>query len=237
MNDTTNQLSQIQVAAYLKAHPDFLAEHPELLGITQTAEEDVVIDFRDAQLNKARQIIERMREEKEILQQHSHDSLTVLARCEDALIPLLQAGELAELIAVITQKWPSVLGLRWCFIAFETKRENISNLKMPGLYRLSTGSIARVMQDKDLLLTETALVESMVFGKIAAKSGSTCLLRLGFPQGFEAILGFGSSKNPFFDQTPGSRILRFLGHSAEVSITKCLPQFIPQKNHPKPLIA
>lgn len=227
---TTGDLSKAQVLKYLQDHPDFLATTPaawqhQNLSDGQGAA-STVVDLSRFQLQRLRVQLQELQEQNRAYLQSGRINTLILGKAERAVMRLLDAQSLEEVLAAIGSELADVMGVDTCVLALECERAQIGYIKGPGLYRLTQGSVQRVMGAQAVMLNETATFDALVFGKQADRVASSCLVRLRLADhGVDGILGFGSSAEGAFDQSQGARIVTFLGHFVErVLSTWLLPR-------------
>ncbi len=225
-----SELSKAQVLKYLQDNPNFLAttpaawQHQVLTG--SAAGPQTVVDLSQFQLQRLRAQLRDLQEQNREYLQSGRLNTLILGKAERAVMRLLDAQSLEEVLAAIGSELADVMGVDTCVLALECERAQIGYLKGPGLYRLTQGSVQRVMGDEAVMLNETATYDALVFGKQADHVASSCLVRLHLAEhGVDGILGFGSSAAGAFDQSQGARIVTFLGHFVErVLSTWLLPR-------------
>ncbi len=211
-------VSRAQVLSFLEQNPDFLATTPEAwqcqaLGAQGDGN---VVDLGRFQVQRMRQQIETLQQQNRDFLQSGRINTLILAKAERAVMRLLDAQSLQEVLAAIGSELADVMGVDACVLALECDRAQIGYLKGPGLYRLTEGSVERVMGDQPVMLNATATYDALVFGKQAEHVASSCLVRLRVREhGVDGILGFGSGYVGAFDQGQGARIVGFLGHFVE----------------------
>ncbi len=216
-------VSRAQVLSFLAKNPDFLATTPEAwqsqeLGGKTTSAQDAgnVVDLGRFQVQRLRQQIEDLQQQNRDFLQSGRINTLILAKAERAVMRLLDAQSLQDVLSAIGSELADVMGVDACVLALECERAQIGYLKGPGLYRLTQGSVERVMGEQSIMLNATATYDALVFGKQAEQIASSCLVRLRVPRhDVDGILGFGASQAGAFDQGQGARIVTFLGHFVE----------------------
>lgn len=215
-----SDISKAQVLRFLQSNPDFLASTPaawqhQNLGSGQDGASSVV-DLSQFQLQRLRAQLQELQEQNRSYLQSGRLNTVILGKAERAVMRLLDAQSLEQVLATVGSELADVMGVDACVLALECERAQIGYLKGPGLYRLTPGSVQRVMGDKPVMLSETATFDALVFGKQAEQIASSCLVRLQVAEhGVAGILGFGARDVGAFDQGQGERIVSFLGHFVE----------------------
>ena len=231
-------LSNEQVFAFLKQNPDFLTKNPELLpkpdkNIVKAANSNVV-QFADIQNERLKSEIALLKAQNHEFRRTGRENTLALTRVEKSILELLSARDLAGAIQVISTDFSEHMGCDWSVLALECDKSDIAHIKRSGLYRLTPGSVDRVMGQQDVRLAANATFESLVFGKNASNVSSACLIQLVIPLHnasgdcvgeIKGILGFGSKQPGTYSETQGKRIVQFLGQS----VSKVLSTWMPKR--------
>ncbi len=101
---TAPTLRPEEVKAYLGAHPDFLAEHPEIVAtLTPPAiNGGEVRDLQQYMVVKSREELARLKQEQDALIDTSRANMTVQAQVHNAALTLLEARSFEHLIHLLT---------------------------------------------------------------------------------------------------------------------------------------
>ena len=97
--------SASEVAAFLRQHPDFLVEHPELLEtLTPPALQrgERIVDMQQFMVQHQRSEIARLKSQQRALVATSRANLASQARVHTAVLALLAANSFENLIQIVT---------------------------------------------------------------------------------------------------------------------------------------
>jgi uncharacterized protein len=128
-------VSAADVEAWLLAHPDFLAQRPELylaLEPPQRVHGERMADHMAAMLAAARV---HLREAESEAHAHPREHAGFAQRTEEAILALLRAPDALE---CVTQEWPTILNVDACHVGCETTQRRHVN-------RLPAGTLAQVL--------------------------------------------------------------------------------------------
>lgn len=165
------------VAAWLRAHPGFLAEQPELyrlLAPPRRVHGEELADHMAAMLLAERAASREMADA-------AREGAGFAARARAAVLALIPSADPAE---TVSQEWPALLGLEHCALADEG---------IPAAHRLSlpAGTVARLLPaGRDALVrpapTDLALLHAEAAGLVRCDAlarlplpGAPCMLVLG----------------------------------------------------------
>lgn len=232
-----NALSNEQVVNYLKQNPDFLLRNPDLLPkpdkrIVQAANSNVV-NFSDLQVDRLKSEVALLKAQNHEFRRTGRENTLSLTRVEKSILTLLSSRSLTDAIQVICTTFAEHMGCDWSVLALECEKTDIAYIKRNGLYRLTSGSVDRIMGQEDVRLAANATFESLVFGKNAANVSSACLIQLAIPVhnangdhvgDVKGILGFGSKEQGTYSETQGKRIVQFLGQSVSQVLSTWMPK-------------
>lgn len=212
------------VAGYLRRHPEFLAEHPELLDVlmpparTDLAEAGRgVVDLQQAMVVRWRAEAERLREVCDELITNGRINASIQGRIHDAVLALLGARSFEHLMETIGTDLPVLLDLDAVYLCVEQSDKDFTPVRLHGVRSLAPGTI------EELLGTSRAVClrghhpgEAVFFGPAAGIVASDALLRLSISKATPpALLALGSRDPEHFDEGQGTELLQFLASSLE----------------------
>jgi len=184
-----------QVAAWLRANPDFLAERPELYRLLTPPRRihgEGLADHMAA-------MIAAERAATQSFAASARAGGGFAQRAQQAVLALIAAPDAAEAVA---QEWPALLGLEHCVLASEDT---------PARHRLTlpAGSIARLLPPgRDTALRDAPTDAALLHGEAAALITRDALARLPLP-GPPALLVLGARAGAALPQGCAAS-LRFL---------------------------
>ncbi len=135
-----------QVRAYLQAHPDFLANHPDLyasLAPPVRVHGGILADHMAAMLHQARARAAEMEARAADVLAAGRASTGIAERVQEAVLALLQAADTAE---CVTETWPGLLGIDAATLCCEAVR--------PRWRTLPLGTVRGLLRAKPLVFRD-----------------------------------------------------------------------------------
>ena len=206
--------------AYLKAHPTFFADHPELaeqLALMPRPTGPGVIDMQQAILKRLRSEIDRLKNERTEIIANSKQNQIVQNRIQAAVISIIQATTFEKMIHVVTHELPELLDVDFITLAIEANADAPKRVPVRGVYVLAPGVIdAAIGTDKHARLRSTIAGEEAFFGDVARFVQSDVLMRLKVSSGSpDAVMCFGSRDPEAFGPEMATELLFFLAKVLE----------------------
>jgi uncharacterized protein YigA (DUF484 family) len=173
------------VTAFLRAHPEFLAEHPDLyrtLDPPRRVHGERMADHMAAMLAAERRRVRGLEAEMAaaLSAERAGHGLTIRVRL--AVLALMRCGDVPE---AVTQEMPALLGIETCTLLSEAPDRR-------GVVKLQRGAAARLLRpgrdavvrpaptDADLIHQEAApLVRRDALARVPVWTGHPTLLALG----------------------------------------------------------
>lgn len=221
--------SASDVVAFLKQHPDFLTEHPDLLGVLTPPKLDRgerVVDMQHFMVQHQRNEIARIKAQNKTLVAATRANLMGQARVHAAALAIIAAQSFEQLIQVVITDLAGLLDADVVTIAVE--RQGNARAKMPhhGIEILEQGFVAEVLGPEHDVVFQTDIDEGdpRLFGAGAGLVRSAALVRL--PVGRSAPAGMlciGTRRTTKFHtghQT--TELLSFLARTLGVTIATWL---------------
>lgn len=205
-----------QVADYLRAHPDFLATHSDLLSTLTPPpryEGGNVVDMQAF-------IIERLRADHDNLLTASRGNMDGQSRAHEAVLAFLSARSLEHLVHLVTTDLVVILGLDVVVLAVESAEAESA----AGVRVLPPGTVNRLLDGgRDIRLDGEARADPLVFGGMESLVRSQALIRLEFG-GREStgLLALGSREEGKFHARQGKELLTFLARVVECCVRSWL---------------
>jgi uncharacterized protein len=211
-----------EVETYLRDHPDFLVDHPDLVNLLLPPEAkhgEGVVDLQRFMLERVRGDLTRVQTQQNEILATSRSNLSTQNRIHTAVLTMLGATTLEHLIETITTDLAVHLEVDAVALGFEALDRLPPGGNRSSLRMLPRGAIDRfVGTGKDLALIADAQPDALLFGGAATLVRSQALLRLQLrreaPLG---ILGFGSRTPGKFHPGQGTELLTFLGKVVELT--------------------
>lgn len=211
------------VADYLRRHPEFLVDHPDLLDIlTPPAQRrgDGVVDMQRYMVQRLQGELAAIKTQQAELIAASRANLATQNRIHAAVVALLGATTLEHLIEIITTDFAIHLEVDVVALAFEALDRVAPSSSARFLKLLPKGRIDRLMAGgRDILLLADAPGEEELFGGMATLVRSQALVRLNLrreaPTG---LIAFGARAPDRFHSGQGTEMLSFLGRTVELTL-------------------
>jgi uncharacterized protein len=232
-----------QVKAYLKKHPDFLMEHPELvevLNAPRTELGDGVVDLQQFMVGGLQKQLRDTRDKYNDIVDFCRDNLSTQSQVHNAIIGLVKTRDLEQLLQVLTVDLVPLFNLDVVRIAMETDHAEMYDTSYPdahysGISFIESGTVdAALGMDSDILLVEDTHVEHVdgledIFADCAALVRSCVLLRLRLEMlQKDVILALGVRHEGRFHPHQGVDLLNFLAQIVELRLDTCLMEIDPE---------
>jgi uncharacterized protein YigA (DUF484 family) len=219
--------SSQDVETFLRLHPDFLVEHPELLQVLTPPSHqrgDSVVDLQSFMLQRLKDELARLKAQQRALLNASRSNLTTQNRIHSAVLALIGAASFEALIQTVTTDLAIVLDVDVVTLCVESPLGKGTRPALNGLQLLSPGEVDRLLGPaRDVLFEDHVLGDPAIFGSGAGLVRSEALLRLAIgnhaPVG---LLALGSRKPAKFRTGQSTELLSFLARSLEGTIAAWL---------------
>jgi hypothetical protein len=201
-DDAARAAEAAKVAAYLAAHPGFLAERPGLyraLHPPHRVHGETLADHMAALLSAARAETDAVAEAA-----RAGQDLTI--RAATALITLIGAP---DPLAVVQIEWPELLGLESAALAVE-------GVPSPALRDLPPGSVERLLAGRELVLRDSPPDAAQLHGEAHPLIARDALVRL--PGSTPRLLVLGAREAGRIPLRGASAPLRLLAHALSRAI-------------------
>lgn len=205
------------VDAFLRAHPDFLAERPALyraLTPPRRVHGERLADHMAAMLEAERERGMVLRDRTEALLAAGRANAAIQSRAQRAVLAVMAARTGAEALDIIVQDWPALLGVDVVSVCAEGRA-------LPLARPLPRGYLARTLPSGSaVVLRAEAFDTETLYGEAAALVASDALARLPLPQGGEALIACGAREPGFYEPGQGTDVAAFLAAVAAVALTR-----------------
>ena len=220
-------LTAQQVADYLRRHPDFLGQHPELLtGAVPGAplRADGAVDMQHFMLKRTQGELRALQDAHADLVSTSRANLTTQKRIHQAALALLAAPGFPQLLEAVTTDLAVHLEVDVVALCVEAVEGAPNRVPMGGISILKPGTVDHILgEGRATLLRPYVSGERALFGPAAGLVRSDALLRLDLgsraPHG---ILAFGSRNEGRFQPGQGIDLLTFLAGILALAIRSWL---------------
>ncbi len=159
-----------QVRAYLQAHPDFLADNPELyasLAPPARVHGAILADHMAAMLQQARARAAEMEARAADVLAAGRASTGIAERVQEAVLALLHAADPAECVA---EAWPGLLGIDAATLCCEAVR--------PRWRTLPPGVVRGLLRGKPLLFRDRPADAALLHAEAALLAERDLLIAL-----------------------------------------------------------
>jgi uncharacterized protein YigA (DUF484 family) len=225
------ELAAADVAAYLRRHPDFLINRPELLAVLTPPDREMgdgVVDLQRFMLERLRTDVARLKLVQRKLVSTSRANLQNQTRVHGAVLAMLAATTFEHLIAVVTEELTLLLDIDAVGLCVETPHGKTIRLGGPkgaalaaGVQMLEPGSVDELLgTGHDVLLRSDVVGDPALFGTAAAglvRSDALVRLRVSSAAPI-GLLALGARKPGAFHPGQGTELLTFLAQVIEHSI-------------------
>jgi uncharacterized protein YigA (DUF484 family) len=216
-------VSADQVAAYLRDHPDFLRDNPDVLDVlTPPARScgDGVADLQQFLVEKLRRDVTDMAAARDALVTTGRSNLAAQARVHKAILALLAARSFEHFIETLTTDLAIVLDLDVVVIGVEQTADGPAKANCAGVMRLAPNMVDKVLgPGQNIALRADVDGDAAIFGAGAGLVQSDALIRLSIGRTTPAaLLALGSRDSDHFQPGQGTELLNFLARVVEISI-------------------
>ncbi len=194
------------VAAFLRAHPGWLAENPELYRVLSPPHRvhgEVLADHMAAMLAAERAHAQAMSARADGVLAAGRAAAGLAERVQEAVIALMRASDVAECIGA---ELPGLLGMDAACLCAEGGR--------PGTRALALGSVGRLLGRRDVVFREGPADVWALHGEAAPLARVDALIRTG-PC---ALLALASRDRSRLHPGQGVRALAFLGRTIAAAL-------------------
>lgn len=211
------------VETYLRDHPDFLVDHPDLVNLLlppETRRGDGVLDMQRYMLDRVRADLAKLQTAQNEILSASRSNLTSQNRIHASVLRVLEARTLEEMLEIVTTDLAVNLEVDAVALAFEAMDRLPAGGNRSTLRIVSRGAIDRIMGGaRELTLSPDIEADATLFGGAAPLIRSQALLRLQLKHDAPlGLLAFGSRQVGKFHPGQGTELLSFLGKVVELSI-------------------
>ncbi|MDX1400330.1 MAG: DUF484 family protein [Kiloniellales bacterium] len=210
-----------QVVDYLRRHPEFFSDHPELLASLEPPERDQgdgIVDFQFAMVQKLREEVSELRNLRNELLTVSRANLASQDRIHRAILALLEARNFEQFIERVTTDLAIILDLDLVSLAVEQAKDSSQAPCVHGIFCLERGTVQQIFGPKGrTLLRQCDSGDVAIYGPGAALVGSEALLRLNISgESPDALLALASRDREKFSEKNGTELLNFLARVLEI---------------------
>jgi hypothetical protein len=212
-----------EVAAFLEQHPEFFAEHPDLLdslSAPSPENEGGVVNLQHFLVERLRLQLAETRHAHDGLVAIGRANLTIQARVNRAVLALLSARSFEQLIEFVATDLAVILDLDAVALGVEQGVDELPPVRLDGLVRLEPGTVDELIgRGRTVTLVDRTEGQTALFGAAASLISSQALIRLQVSRKTPpALLALGSRRAKQFHEGQRTELLTFLARALERSI-------------------
>lgn len=202
------------VTAFLQAHPDFLAERPDLFRLLDPPRRihgERLADHMAAMLHAERRRVRSLEAEMDaaVTAGRAGHGLTIRVRL--AVLALMRCQDVVE---TVTQELPALLGIETCTLLGEVPDRR-------GVVRLPRGTVARLLgPGKDALVRNTLTETELLHQEAAALVTRDALARVPVWTGHPTLLAIGARDPGALPARQATATLAFLGRAVAAALAR-----------------
>ena len=189
------------IVAYLRAHPDFLAEHPDLyasLSPPARVHGKIFADHMEAMLRAARAHAADMAAKSEAILAAGRAATAIAERVQTAVLAILAAPDPVDCVA---ESLPGLLGIDAATLACEWPR--------PRWRTLPPGAIKTLLRNRAVVFRDRPADAALLHAEAALLAERDILIQLPGEQ--PALLALVSRDAALLPASQGMQALAFLG--------------------------
>ena len=215
------------IVAYLRKHPDFLEQNPELIAVlTPPAlrRGAGVVDLQHFMLQRLRGEVKQLKAQQRALVTTSRSNLASQNRIHAAILAIIAARSFEQLIQIVTTDLAVLLDVDVATICVESAGGAQPRLPPHGIQILRAGTVDGLLgAGRDALLCAATPGDPALFGSAAGLVRSQALLRMEVSaQAPSGLLCIGTRRPDRFHPGQGTDLLGFLARALELTIAAWL---------------
>jgi uncharacterized protein YigA (DUF484 family) len=202
------------VAAFLRDHPAFLAENPDLYRILlppQRVHGEVMADHMAAMLRAERGHASAMADRADGVLAAGRAAAGLAARVQAAVLTLIRATDTPDCIAA---ELPGILAIDAASLCMEDP-----DGLMPGVRRLPPGKVAALLGGRDVVFRNAPPDAVLLHAEAAALARHDALVRIP-GDGQPALLALVTRDSSMLDPSQGAGALAFLGRAIAAALAR-----------------
>lgn len=233
-------LSADEVAAYLRRHPDFLQQYPQILEVLEpprrgelNGQPTSVVDFQQAMVERLRGEREELRQRHSEIVMAGRSNIAAQHRVHQAVLAMLAARSFEHLIETVTTDLAVYLDVDVVTICVEhSPQPAIPKVRLGGVLRIEPGTVNELFGNgRRTLLRGEVTGDSRFFGSGAGLVRSDALIRLRVSDNSPpALLALGARTPHHFEEGQGTELLCFAAAALEHQVRAWLELPHPEKS-------
>ncbi len=216
-------LTAENVSAWLRRHPEFLKENPEVLTFLTPPEYkrgERVLDMQRFMLDRMREELVTLRRREKQLLSAAEGNAAGQTKVHQAVIAVVAAPDIQGLNQAVRTRLPGILDLEAAALCIEEE----GALSLAGATAVGASGIDNLLgPTRRILLQGQTAGEGFVFGDAAGRVKSVAYIRLRTGNtGPSMLLALGSGRDDGFERSQATDLLAFLGDVLEAKLRQCL---------------
>jgi uncharacterized protein len=218
-----------QVVRFLRDNPDFLLVQSDLvhdLAAPLRWTGDKIVDFQRFMVEMLRGELAGIRDCATAVIETSRSNMSIQTQTHAAVLSLVAAGDMDELVRVVSEDLPDLLGVDTAILAFEPVPE--VDAAVSAICPLAPGDVdALLSADRNTRLMSILGDEDLLFAGSDQPIRSAALARVSLGEHrLPGLLALGSFEANIFQPGQGTDLLMFLARIVEV----CLPRLLAHES-------
>lgn len=207
--------TELAIATYLKAHPDFMLRHPTVMQALVPPAVDRgrgVVDFQRFMVSRLQNDLDQAQTERNAFIQNARANAQGQARIHAAALSLIEARSLAQLIEVLTCDLMLALDVDVIALVVESNGAEVPHVAASGVRIVAPGSVTGWLGRRTAVLQGCDSGDPAIYGPGANLVRSEALLRLDISKRTPVgLVAFGSRDPNLFHEGQGTEHIAFLG--------------------------
>jgi len=215
-----SDLTDNEVASFLRRNGDFLCRNPDLIGALQVPDRDFgagetrIADLQHYMLDNLRGQVHGLKHRHDELLNSSRCRLQTQARIHAAALVLLSARDLSHLIDIATTDLAVLMDMDVAALCVEST--DVPRVTADGVRLLPNGCIEELLGDREVLLQEHTTGDARIYGAAAGLVEAEILLRLHVRDAPpDALLALGARRPNHVHSGQATEALGFLARILE----------------------
>jgi len=227
--EASEALAPATIIAWLRQHPDFLANHPELVEfLTPPAAHQGagVVDMQRFMLQRLQGENARLYDAADELITAGRSNMSAQGMTHRAVLALLDATGFEHLVHIATQDCPELLDVDVITLSVECTGPLPTHLAAGGVFAIRPGDVdALVGEGREVNLRPQSRDGEAIFGPATDLVKSDALARLSLgAEGPHGVLALGCREPGKFSPGQGTELLAFFARAVEAGLRQWLSQ-------------
>ena len=219
-------LTEAGVLGFLRAHPDFLARHPDVI-VEMSApgrwSGNGIVDMQQFLIDRRGIEMDELRDAAQDVIETSRSNMSTQTRTHGAVLSLLATRGWGDVLRVVTHDWPLLLDIDAVVFGFEPGEESVQHLMETDVRPLPPGFVDSVLSgDQEVRLYREINDDGTIFAAAAGLVNSAALARIhagsNWPVGLLAL----GARDDAFHPGQGTELISFLCRVLEASVARTL---------------